>query len=438
MWNSAPGKVVASLRSQGNGEKEHGSIYGEGKRQPADHVSTLTSMPAPRSNGDTLERDEPLGSILIVDDEPHLRRALSIALTRGRYRVEQAGSAEEAIRLLEKQRFQVILSDLNMPGMSGIDFLREVHRRYRSTPLVIMTGYASVETAVEAARMGVHDYLIKPFDNDEMLRTIEGAMEKGRREARYERLERELVPKDQRLARELEHARAIQASFLPREKPVLPGYEVDALYRPAYEVSGDFYDFYRLDDRRLGMVVGDVAGKGVGAALLMARLTGDFREIAAREHEPTRVLQAFNERLMGSNAQDAFATLIYVQVEIPIGNLALAGAGHPRPFLMSGGGALTALECGDNGPLGTRLRGGYTQNQYRMRPGDMLLLLTDGVIEARNARGEMYGPRRLESFLRGFARRGESLVKAVTGDVLAFAAGTPLPDDITLVSLEAR
>lgn len=237
----------------------------------------------------------------------------------------------------------------------------------------------------------------------------------------------------QRLQQDLRFARQVQQSFLPLEPPELPGYGFARHYTPYFDVGGDFYDFVPLPGGQIGISIGDVSGKGVSAALLMARLTSDMRYYAISEAAPARVLESTNRSLVASVQDNMFATVTYMVLDTRAHTLTMSNAGHIPPLLRSGhDGQVMVLDEAGNLALGVLPEPGFEQYTTELEPGDTLLLCTDGVVEAKNMAQEEYGVQRLR---RAFAAAGaEAPLDGIMKDLRHFSGNAPQYDDITLVS----
>jgi serine phosphatase RsbU (regulator of sigma subunit) len=244
----------------------------------------------------------------------------------------------------------------------------------------------------------------------------------------------------ERVKRDLELAQQVQLGFLPAKRPEVPGYEFAAHYEPAQEVGGDYYDFVPLTGKKLAITLGDVAGKGVPAALLMAKLSSDARFCLLTEPELPRAVDKLNELLVLQAGQlDRFVTLVGVLLDPAENTATQLSAGHMSPLLYrrSTGSVQDSMSRDMAGlPLGIMEGADYTANQLVLQPGDSLLLYTDGVIDAVNVRGDRFG---LEGILKALQIGGpftprtlcDRLVKAVK----QHSAGANQADDITLVCL---
>ena len=200
-------------------------------------------------------------------------------------------------------------------------------------------------------------------------------------------------------------ARQVQESFLPRHFPQVAGMQFCASYKAALEVSGDFYDFIPLEGGRLAIVVGDVAGKGIPAALMMARMSSAVREFALTEDDPRRAVARVNERLTAMDAEGSFITLIFALLDPHSRTLELVNAGHPPPLLRKGStGRVSAIQSCTNFPVGVMPGAEFEAESFRIEPGDLVCLYSDGITEAMDAPAEKLRQRSSE-IRRGAAGR---------------------------------
>ena len=237
--------------------------------------------------------------------------------------------------------------------------------------------------------------------------------------------------RQQRLEQDLRFAKRVQQSFLPLEPPEVPGFQFSRRYNPLYDVGGDFYDFIPLPNQRIGVTIGDVSGKGVSAALLMARLTSDIRYYAISEQEPVQVLDRANRSLIRSVQDNMFATVLFLTLD-PNGKMALSNAGHIPPLLRKRDGTVHQLDDATNLALGVLPDPVFDQSFVHLEIGDSVLLCTDGLLEAKNAVGEEYGFNRLERAMAAAAP--QSLLDDLIRDLMHFTGPTAQYDDLTLVA----
>jgi serine phosphatase RsbU (regulator of sigma subunit) len=237
---------------------------------------------------------------------------------------------------------------------------------------------------------------------------------------------------NEKMTRELEIAGRIQATFLPDQVPILPGWEISALLDPARQASGDFYDFIPLDDGRLGLLVADVADKGTGAALYMA-LSRTLLRTYAKQHpeHPEKALELANERILEDTKSDQFVTVFYGVLDPRDGRFTYANAGHNPPFLLNE--AVTSLTR-TGIPLGMFAGSRWEQETVPIAPGDLLVLYSDGIPEAQDEAQTEYGEARLlQLFKDSRAIPLLDLEKQIITDVHQFMAPAPQFDDITLL-----
>lgn len=242
--------------------------------------------------------------------------------------------------------------------------------------------------------------------------------------------------KQDRIHEDLRVAEQIQRSFLPRVQPSLPGYSFHAHYDPAYEVGGDFYDFIQLPDGRLAILIGDVSGKGVPAALLMARMASELRVCALSEREPAQVMTRVNRALIEMGHTDMFVTAIYMVLDPLRRRLVWSNAGHLPPFVRHAqdGNRVEPLEEVVSLALGILPDTRYDEDSLVLDQGDVVLLFTDGVVEAKNRQGEEFGFVRLAQAVAQGQSSGEMLSKVLTA-VSTHVGGEAQYDDVTIVTL---
>jgi serine phosphatase RsbU (regulator of sigma subunit)/predicted ester cyclase len=240
----------------------------------------------------------------------------------------------------------------------------------------------------------------------------------------------------ERIEQELLVARRIQQASLPKEVPPLEGWEISPHYRPAREVGGDFYDFFELEDGRLGVVVGDATGKGVPAALMAEATSNMLRALAQGlgSSSPGEVLERVNETLLARIPPNTFVTCFYAILDPKSASLSYANAGHDLPYLHRNGDAQELRATGM--PLGLMPGMGYEEKEIVLEAGESTLFYSDGLVEAHNPKGEMFGFPRLRTLV---AQHGEerSLGDSLLEELERFTGeGWEQEDDITLLTLQ--
>jgi serine phosphatase RsbU (regulator of sigma subunit)/predicted ester cyclase len=255
-----------------------------------------------------------------------------------------------------------------------------------------------------------------------------GILELMERRVEQERIERE------RVEQELRVARRIQQASLPKEVPTLEGWQIAPFYQPAWQVGGDFYDFHLLSEGRLGLVVGDATGKGVPAALVMSTTCGMLRLAAQSPSSPGEMLQRVNEALFPNIPANMFVTCFYAILDPKSGHLVYANAGHDLPYLHRSGDAEELRARGM--PLGLMPGMGYEEKEVVLDAGEAVLFYSDGLVEAHNPRGEMFGFPRLQALVAERDDEERSLVDSLLEELYSFTEEDwEQEDDITLLTL---
>ena len=244
------------------------------------------------------------------------------------------------------------------------------------------------------------------------------------------------------LRNDLENAKEVHRAFFPRKNPSIPGLACETFYRPARDIGGDYYDFLPLQADHWGIAIGDVCGKGIGAALLMASLQASLRAQAMHAYSDLSTLIAYVDRLvLAASPKHLYASLFYAEYEAATRVLRYVNAGHNAPMVLrwensrcevfhleSSGTALGLLEGSQ-----------FTSKAFQLEKGDVFVAYTDGITESENLRGELWGQERLESLLRGCRDCGPAqIVSRILDGVLPFAKDCPQQDDMTLVVVRVK
>lgn len=248
----------------------------------------------------------------------------------------------------------------------------------------------------------------------------------------YARLHQTLVEREL-LEHDLELARKLQHHFLPQEPPRVPGYDFAFECQSALAVGGDFFDFLELAPGKVAIVIGDVSGKGVSAALYAAKLASDLRYQAMGQTSPSKILERTNRIAASRQDEGMFATAAVVVLDGATGIVDMASAGHPLPLLRTAAGEVKTLGELGNTPLGIDSTATFAARQRPLATGDTLVLYTDGVTEALNASDRMFGDDRLRQAVRDGGGVPAEVVQKVRADIRQFVGAAPQSDDVTIV-----
>jgi sigma-B regulation protein RsbU (phosphoserine phosphatase) len=379
----------------------------------------------------------PKASILVVDDTPANLRLLTGMLGRQGYEVRPVPNGKLALMAVESAPPDLILLDVKMPELNGYQVCQRLKadERTRDTPVIFISALDELGDKVKAFEAGGVDYVTKPFQFEEVLARVETHLALRALQVRLQEANEKLQQANEKMKRELVLAGAVQASFLPRELPDIPGWQLAVTLNPAGETSGDFYDVHLLPNGRLGMLIADVVGKGVGAALYMA-LSWTLLRTYAGEHpaQPELVLGAANRRILMETRANQFVTVCYGILDPATGTLIYCNAGHCPPYLFSTQNGGTVRELAGKGvPLGMFAHEAWQAQAIQLAPGDVLVLYTDGVTEARNSQRAFFGEDRLlESVRANVGRPARDIQEAILKAVDEFIGDGIRSDDITL------
>ena len=379
-----------------------------------------------------------ISRILMVDDEVDLelliRQRFRRRIRKGEFEFLFAHNGREALETLEENPdIRLVLSDINMPEMDGLTLLSQLESANPEICAVIISAYGDMANIRTAMNRGAFDFVTKPIDFNDLQITIEKTL------AHIDMIQQALASRDRlvSLKQELAVAKNVQESVLPAVPPPSEYYDLYAQMTPAREIGGDFYDYFRLDDHRLGLVIADVSGKGVPAALF-TMVTRALLKSAARNHDsPAYCLGEVNELLSQENDACMFVTLFYGVLDLRDGRLEFSNGGHNPPRIVRGeSGAIEAVPQTGNLALGIVPGHEFNPGEVRLEIGDALFFYTDGITEACNTTDDEFGEDRLDVQL-GEERNSAmgDLVDVVVKAVEEFAIGMEQFDDMTCLAL---
>lgn len=400
--------------------------------------------------------------VLAVDDEPNVVKSLQDLLRLG-YHVLGATNANEAMEALRRQPVAVVLADQRMPDTSGIELLCRIRNEHPEVVRLLFTGFADfrvIEGAINQAH--VYRYIPKPWDPQELQDAIREACQyheilaadtvgvgkgisapscgyrsraKLRSKLLWQRVDESLVD-SANTKRAIAMAVDTQRRMIPQRPPNIPGFDIGAMYSPGGQLSGDFYDFIDLPPNNLGIVIGDVIGSGLRAALLMAAIRSSLRAHASDIYAIGDVMSKVDRDLQAEMGDGDFVTIFYGVLDYRTCILTYTNEGHCPPMLFRDDRVHLLAPTGSL--LGVESPGRYPMDTVLLQPGDLFVAYTDGVSEAMNPTGELFGEARIEQALRDFVERGDEIQdfpKRLYADVRQFAGSKGALDDITVVAV---
>ena len=370
----------------------------------------------------------PVKRILVVDDDEVTNKILQTRLKDLQYDVLGVLNGEQALAQFDAFDPDVLFLDVVMPGLSGLEVLDRVRAAARDVAIIMATAYGSEAVAVEALRRGADDYLRKPIQPDEFQQVLARTTARLENNRQSAALRRKMEYERHLLAAELAGAAQIQAELLPRTLPNLPGFELAAQCLPAREIGGDFYDWQEPAPGLFTLALGDVMGKGIPAALLMATIRTDLRAVVRRSppgEAMPYIVAALNSDFV---IADRFVTLFLAQLDVTKRQLRYVDAGHGHGFVRRARGALEKFLPGGL-PIGVPFGHNYQEGALTLHTGDALVLYSDGLLDSGPA--QFATPETLSQQLQGAASAHEMVERLMA----LHEHGAPPADDLTVLVL---
>jgi sigma-B regulation protein RsbU (phosphoserine phosphatase) len=380
--------------------------------------------------------------ILVVDDEPDLQM-LMLQKFRSKVRAKEyeflfAEDGKDALDKLEANPdLNLILSDINMPKMDGLTLLNELQQLDRpDVKTVMVSAYGDMENIRTAMNRGAYDFVTKPIDFTDLEKTIEKTLREVNQYLRAKEMEQQL----ESLNYDLDMAARIQQKLLHQDFPVFPDDESFGIFAnmiAAKHVGGDFYDFFKYDDDHISFFIGDVAGKGMPAAIYMAVCRTMLKAIGSEVKDPAECITKVNNMLIPESDISTFVTVFYGILNTKTGELSYCNGGHNLPYILRSDGSVEEIKNVGGLLLGKFENAPYDQHTAQLNPGDTIVTFTDGVTEAENENKDFFDEERLISYLENHADRSlESLVKGLFLEVMKFSGAAIQTDDITVLSVQ--
>jgi sigma-B regulation protein RsbU (phosphoserine phosphatase) len=386
-------------------------------------------------------------SLLLVDDDDVTRDLLARFLNRNGFAVTGAADGREALARIAQGGHELVLLDVLMEGMSGLEILSAVRRQYSATdlPVIMATSRDRSQDVVDALTQGANDYVTKPFDYPVVLARVQTQLALKRSVDQIRRLEQglerknaELEAANRRMKRDLDAAARVQAALLPSLLPELPAARFAWEFKPCTELAGDLLNIIPLDTKRVALYVLDVVGHGVAAALLAVMVNRILAQLhQAKEHlgPPPVVAAQLNREFAWVCKTSQFFTLLYEVLELDTGAFRFVSAGHPGPaYLPRDGGAQNLKLPGWPVGLGDEP---YDEHSLKLRSGDRLFIYSDGIPDAHNNDRKTFGvDRMLELIERSRAAALPDSLGMLLRAAQDWCGEAPPHDDISLLAVE--
>lgn len=397
--------------------------------------------------------------ILLVDDAPANLLALEAILGDLGQNLVKAHSGKEALRYLLDHDVAIILMDVQMPGMDGFETAQLIRQRPRSrhTPIIFLTAYERTDTQVfKGYAAGAVDFLTKPFVPEvlrskvgvfvELFRKTEQVRQQAELLSEIERKEHERALAEakerwerERLREEIRLARQIQQKLFPVAPLPSAAFDISGASYPAEATGGDYFDYIPMRDGGLGVVIGDVSGHGLGPALLMAELRAYLRAFLLTRTDVGEIIGLLNHALADDAPEGQFATVLLARLDPTTGSVVYSSAGHVPGYLLSSTCEIKAVLKATGMPLAVLPDGDFpAATAPALEPGELLLLLTDGIVEAHDPEDNLFGIDRAFDVVRARqAGTARTIVDTLYATVRAFVGGQTQFDDMTVIVIKA-
>lgn len=379
-------------------------------------------------------------TILIVDDDQNIRFLINQILTKEGYQIVQAASGEEAVELIETNNFELVITDLQMFELSGIEVLKAAKARDPFTEVLILTGYGDIKTAVKAIKLGAYEYLSKPVNRDEFRVKVLKALEQRELKQQIDRQQQKIREFNEMIASDLKLATQVQATLVPtafRNGRV----EVAVCHLPMIGIGGDLADIYFDRHNNLYLTLIDVTGHGITAALIVNRLSTEVHRLVRDGKAPAQIISTLNDFLLANLAQTGlFLTMFSVQIDVNLKKMTFAGAAHPAMLVWRQNSTTLERLYSQNTIVGFHFssEANFRQNETGLAAGDKLILYTDGIIESENKAGRQFGTENFINLLiENIQLPAQLLTDCIVREIRAFCEDN-LKDDIYLMVAEIK
>jgi phosphoserine phosphatase RsbU/P len=370
--------------------------------------------------------------ILIIEDDEYIQNLIRQGSGGVEYQLIWASNqAETKLHLLEDASLGAVIISAKICD-TDYKIIQDIRQLNPYIRIIIIADSWDLNSVRKAMNSGVFDYLIRPLDVKELRGIINKAIEQSFSRISAAKTRQKLLS----LQRDLEIAGEVQNYILPEAFVELNGCMIHARMIPTRSIGGDFYDYFLIDNCHIGIVIGDVSGKGIPAALFMAMTRSLIKMTALTGVTPNECLKQVNIALSAENPSYMFATVFYAILDSDSSELTYCNAGHNSPYLINKDGRLSCLPRTGNMALGFDKNADYNCRKIEINPDHVLFLYTDGVTEAADLNNNMFGEKRLEEILGNIEHiDSDKLLPTILEDLNNFSSGTAQSDDITMLAL---
>ena len=374
--------------------------------------------------------------VVVVDDDVTNLKMAGRILSKNNMRVTALKSGMALLDYIKTNKPDLILLDIKMPGLDGFETMRRLQEQMNPSekiPVIFLTADDSQDAETHGLALGAMDFIKKPFIPDVLVLRVRHTID-------LVRLQHDLEQENERIRSELAMASRIQSAMLPGIFPAFPErkeFDIYASMDPVRGVGGDFFDFFFIDRDHLCLLIADVSGKGIPAALFMMASKIMLADNAKSGKSPAQILQDTNEAICANNPEEMFVTVWLGILDISTGLLTTANAGHEYPALMHADGQFELFRDRHGLVVGGMPGVKYHEHSLQMYPGSKLFVYTDGVPEATDAENALFGTTRMLEALNAHANESpKQILHGVRQAVNEFVSDMEQFDDLTMMCLE--
>ena len=374
--------------------------------------------------------------VVVVDDDVTNLKMAGRILSKNNMRVTALKSGIALLEYIKTNKPDLILLDIKMPGLDGFETMRKLQEQMdpsEKIPVIFLTADENLDYETQGLALGAMDFIKKPFIPDVLVLRVRHTIE-------LVRLQRSLEQENERIRSELAMASRIQSAMLPSIFPAFPerkDFDIYASMDPVRRVGGDFYDFFFINQNRLCLLIADVSGKGIPAALFMMASKIILADNAKSGKSPAEILQDTNEAICANNPEGMFVTVWLGILDVSTGLLTTANAGHEYPALMHADGRFELFRDNHGLVIGGMPGTKYHEHTLQLYPGSKLFVYTDGVLEAMDSENELFGTTRMLEALNAHANEApKQILHGIRQAVNDFVSDMEQFDDLTMMCLE--
>jgi len=388
---------------------------------------------------------------VIIDDDEMVNEVLKFIL-ENEYTVYNYYTAEDALKSGVIATTDVIITDVNLPGINGLEFIHKVHEIDENVPIIVITAYNDIEVAISALKAGAFDFILKPFKNDQITLAVQRAYERHKLVKENIKLVEELKLKNQELEQlyaqlqarsiqienELDIASNLQQCLFPVVFPDIKGFSFYLKFKPVEKISGDFFDFIIHDEKHFSFIFADVSGHGVPAALYSAIVKTAITTFVDVSKSPSDILKEMNQFLIQTQKMMSYnyATIFFAHFDLARSCIEYVNAGLPSPIVMHPDGEIIRMET--TGPfVGIFDTSLYTTKKIEIKPGDKLLFFSDGAFECPDRVDRILGEKQFQRLIDEHRDMDiPELIEFLFDKIQDFCGIDRFVDDVTMLGMK--